>query len=198
MTARSSRHASITNWQEAQGDDGVRHGLLSRAFVTEVGRIEAGELQSVSWARVSWQKLSRERGDAATRCSIYGCRGTSPRDPRRPAGGWRCGLRRQKTGPNEYAIDAGTLADVSEGAKLAVYEDTPKLFPMLGTPEDLKARVDKSLLVVQQADRATRSPDAKRSRSSSPPGLRQARGGRAGSEAPLRRRASRRHDRLPS
>ena len=47
--------------QEAQGDDGVRHGLLSLAFVTEVGHVEAGELKSVSWARV-WQKL-RERGD---------------------------------------------------------------------------------------------------------------------------------------
>ena len=36
-----------------------------------------------------------------------------------------------------------------------MYEDTPKLFPTLGTPEDLKSRVSKSLLVVQMADRAS-------------------------------------------
>ena len=140
--------------QEAQGDDGVRHGLLSRAFVTEVGHVESGELQSVPWARV-WQKM-RESVETANPMQHLWMSGNEARailaGP--PVDG-DAGFAVRKTGPNEYAIDAGTLADVSEGAKLAVYKDTPKLFPTLGTPEDLKARVDKSLLVVQQADRAS-------------------------------------------
>jgi Caspase domain len=139
--------------QECQGDDGVRHGLLTRAFFTEVGRFETGELLTEPWARV-WQKM-RDSVETANPMQHLWMSGNNARailaGP--PVDG-DAGFAVRKTGANEYAIDAGTLADVSEGAKLAVYADTPKLFPALGTAEDLKARASKSLLVVQKADRA--------------------------------------------
>src|SRR5262249_32983125 len=64
------------------------------------------------------------------------------------------GFAVKKTGPNDYTIDAGTLADVGEGAGIAVYRDKPQFFPPLGSAEDEEARVSKSLLRVVHTERA--------------------------------------------
>jgi len=140
--------------REREWDDGVKHGLLTRAFVAEVGRVEPGELLTVPWARV-WQKM-REIVETANPMQHLWMSGNYARailaGP--PVDG-DAGFAVRKTSANEYAIGAGTLADVGEGAKLAVYADTPKLFPPLGTTEDLEARASMSLLVVQKANRAS-------------------------------------------
>src|SRR5262249_43285475 len=36
--------------------DGVRHGLLTRAFVTHMRQVDSSEVRSVPWARL-WQKM---------------------------------------------------------------------------------------------------------------------------------------------
>ena len=41
---------------ERRGDDGLRHGLLSRAFLTLLGKVDDSEIRSVPWARV-WQQM---------------------------------------------------------------------------------------------------------------------------------------------
>ncbi len=50
------------------------------------------------------------------RINICGCQGATPAaGPRRTAGAGDPGFAIKKTGPNEYAIDAGTMADVGGG-----------------------------------------------------------------------------------
>lgn len=139
--------------QETRGPDGVRHGLLTRALLTLLGPMDRDEIRSVPWARV-WQKL-RDSVETANPSQHLWLAGSYARAVLAgPPVDGDAGFAVKKTGANEYTIDAGTLADVSEGAKLAVYGDKPPLFPDLGSPEDRKARVSPALLKVVRAERA--------------------------------------------
>ena len=56
--------------------------------------------------------------------------------------------------PNAFAIKAGVLLGVTEGAHVAVYRrDDPPRFPIIDSPEDMAARL--GTLVVERAERAT-------------------------------------------
>jgi hypothetical protein len=139
---------------ERLGDDGLRHGLLSRAFLSLLGKVDKSEIRSVPWARI-WQKM-RDNVETANPAQHLWISGSNARAVLAgPPEQGDAGFGIKKTGPNEYAIDAGTLADVGAGARLAVYGDKPAFFPAVGTPEDEAARVSKSLLKVVRADRAS-------------------------------------------
>lgn len=141
--------------QEELTPDGVQHGLLTSAFVAQLSRFEKGEILSVPWARV-WQKM-RDQVETANPEQHLWISGSFARavlagpvvesDP---------GFEITRTpNANEYTIDAGTLADVDVGSKLAVYGDQTKRFPEIGSPEDLAARISPSLIVVEDAKRAS-------------------------------------------
>src|SRR5262249_54305437 len=65
-----------------------------------------------------------------------------------------------------------TLADVSDGAKLAVYGDKPAFFPPLGSREDDAARVSKALLKVVRAGRSSAVAECEAAPFALPPGAR--------------------------
>jgi hypothetical protein len=54
---------------------------------------------------------------------------------------------------DHFRIEAGTLTGLSVGAEVAVYGPKPDLFPDLGSPADIKARI--GLLRVVEADRSS-------------------------------------------
>ncbi|WZP01040.1 caspase family protein [Isosphaeraceae bacterium EP7] len=139
---------------EALGDDGVRHGLLTRAFVTLLEQVDAAEIRSITWARI-WQRMrgSVEEANPSQHLWMSGSAARAVLAGPPVDGDAGFGLRR--TGPNEYVIDSGTLADIDEGARLAVYGERPPIFPELGSREDDAARVSKSLLLVTIAERAS-------------------------------------------
>jgi len=140
--------------KEGLGADGVKHGLLSRAFLALLGQVDKSEIRSVPWARV-WQRM-RESVETANPAQHLWMSGNYARAVLAgPPVEGDAGFAIKKTGPNEYAIDAGTLADVGEGAKLAVYKDKPLFFPAFGSREDEAARVNKSLLQVVRAEKAS-------------------------------------------
>ena len=115
---------------------GVRNGLLTRAFVSLMGQVDGGEVRSAPWARV-WQRCGKA-WKGPTRLSTCGCPVVMPAPCSRARRRTATQASSSQRAAGEYLIDAGTLADVGEGAKLAVYGDKPPYFPPLGSPEDLR------------------------------------------------------------
>jgi hypothetical protein len=134
--------------------DGVRNGLLTRAFVTLMGQVGAPEIRSVSWARV-WQKMRDSVEQANPSQHLWMSGSTARAVLAGPPVDGDAGFLVTKSGADDYLIDAGTLADLGEGAKLAVYQDKPAIFPPLGSDVDLAARVSPALLKVVRAERAS-------------------------------------------
>jgi hypothetical protein len=148
--------AACLNHELAQEDwdkDGVCHGLLTRAFVGLLGQVDDDELRTVTWGRI-WQRM-RDRVETANPSQHVSMSGSYARPVLGgPPVDGDAGFPLKKAGPNEYLIDAGTLADVDVGARLAVYGPEPAFFPDLGSHEDEKARLSKALLKVVRAQRA--------------------------------------------
>lgn len=142
------------------------HGLLTNALLTELARIPDAELHAVPWTWI-WERIRGSVTSVAVKVedrteqrptnqepSIYGNLGRAvlagPNVERDP------GLSLKRTpGTNEYMIDAGALAGVDVGARLAVYGEGPAFFPEIGSPADLSARASRSLLQVIRADRTS-------------------------------------------
>jgi hypothetical protein len=141
--------AACFDHELAQEDDdaaGRRQGLLTRALVSQLRRLEGEAIRTIRWSHV-WAKTSGavESANPAQHPWLIGSYA-------RPVLGGPAierddGIGLEKTGPNEYRIDAGTLADVGEGAQLAVYGETPAYFPDLGSPVDRDARIGPVLRV---------------------------------------------------
>ena len=133
--------------QEIVGADGVRHGLLTRAFVSTLADVPDTDLRSVAWSRI-WQRMRAEvestnpwqhlwMGGNLAR-AVFG----SPPVMDDP------GLPIKRTGQNTYQIEAGTLSSITTGAMLAVYGETPRRFPPVNSTDDLSARLSRVLLKV--------------------------------------------------
>lgn len=137
--------------REETGPGGVRHGLLTRAFVEALDATTGASLRSLSWSRI-WQRM---------------CAAVLRRNPCQHLGMTSSAGRAVFSGPpcdadagipvtrigNGFQIDAGTLAGVENGAMLAVYGTRPARFPALDSAEDRRHRVGR--LSVTTADRAT-------------------------------------------
>ncbi|MFN0181278.1 MAG: caspase domain-containing protein [Gemmatimonadales bacterium] len=136
---------------EGPGPDGTKHGLLTRALMAALDGLDPESVRSVPWGRV-WQKMRADienenpqqhpwMSGSVARAVLAG----EPVD-----GDIGLGLVATDGG---FQVDAGRLAGITAGARLAVYGDKPFLFPPLGSEADLEARV--GMLKVTEASRAS-------------------------------------------
>jgi hypothetical protein len=159
--------------QEATGADGIRHGLLTRALVTELNGIPGDDFRSVAWGRI-WQKM-RVNVESSNPAQHLWMAGNLARDViAGPPVADDPGVVITRSDPNKnrYQIDAGTLASITEGATLAVYRDKPARFPPLNSEEDRNARLSTVLLKVIHADRSVSVAEADGAPFDLPPGAR--------------------------
>ena len=157
--------------QEFVGADGVQHGLLTRALVEQLSAAPAADLRELPWGSI-WQGLraSVETANATQHLWMAGSEARAViAGPRIDAD---VGLTIQRTNSNTYNVNAGTLADITRGAKIAVYKPQPLRFPPLGSPEDKAARFTDVLLEVIDATRSSATASAKGTPFDLSPGLR--------------------------
>jgi hypothetical protein len=146
--------------REAAGDDGKTHGLLTRALLRSLDRVPDAELAAVPWRRI-WQKVRADiegrhayqhpwmAGDAA-RAVLAG-----PPVMRDRSGVFVIadpGFSVRHSG-DHYEIDAGTLANVTDEALIAIYGEQPWQFPLVNSEADRRARL--GLLRVTKADKSS-------------------------------------------
>jgi Caspase domain len=136
---------------EENGSDGVRNGLLTRAFVDALADIPDGALRDVTWSRI-WQRVHADvsQRNPAQHPRMAGNAGRAvfagppvDHDPGIPVS------RNEHT----FEIAAGTLANITKNAVLAIYDDQPPYFQRLGSAEDLRDRI--GLVRVDTATPAT-------------------------------------------
>lgn len=123
---------------EGADTDGVHHGVLTDAFLRALVGLTRTELRTLPWTRI-WQRI---------------CAAVKARNPWQnpwmaghlaravfagPPVDGDAGLSIRRVG-NTYEIDAGELASVTEGTKIAVYGETPRFFPVLRAGEPDTAR----------------------------------------------------------
>jgi hypothetical protein len=148
---------------------GVTHGLLTRAFVRAVEA--AGEpARDLAWARL-WQAM---RAEVETRNPLQHLWLVG--DPAREVfagppveGDPGFPIRRAGDG-GAYEIGAGALAQITDGARIAVYGERPARFPAIDSPEDRAAR--RGLLVVTRATASTATAQPAAPAFALPPGAR--------------------------
>lgn len=135
--------ASQSNEQALELDvpagSGHRHGALTAALLEALSRVPDARLLKLRWCDLWMTLLDRASATAPTQHSwLMG------RPERRVFGGpWErrdpgYGIMLQG---GTYSVHAGTLTGVDVGAELAVYGDTPALFPPLDSDEDRRARL---------------------------------------------------------
>lgn len=121
------------------GDRGERHGLLTRALLHALRDVTADRAHQIRWSEVwhevlgrvgTWNPAQHPRLFEAWSRPILG--GAS-RDS-------DIGVRISRDGDSAYRVHAGTYAGLDRGARLAVYDATPEVFPKLGSDNDLRAR----------------------------------------------------------
>jgi hypothetical protein len=136
---------------EDNGPDGVRHGLLTRAFVAALADIPDSALREVTWSRI-WQRVHADvsRRNPAQHPRMAGNAGRAvfsgppvDHDSGIPV------IRNEHT----FEIAAGTLANITKNAVLAIYGDQPPYFQRLGSAKDLRDRI--GLVRVDTATPAT-------------------------------------------
>ncbi len=131
--------------REAAGDgDGREHGELTRAFVAEIAAVDE-PLRSLPWGKI-WRSLVArvEARSGAQHPWMFGSF-ARPVFGGPPAEG-DAGIAVSLAGP-AYEVGAGTLAGVTEGAVLSIYDATPATFPPIGSADDAAANRGRSLRV---------------------------------------------------
>jgi hypothetical protein len=157
--------------QESTGGDGIQHGLLTRALIEQLRALPDTSLRGVPWGRI-WQGL-RDSVETANATQHVWMAGSEARAViAGPPVDADLGLTIKRRTANQYELDAGTLAGISKGAKIAVYKPTPPHFPPLGSAQDKQARFSDVLLEVIEAKRASATAATKGSPFDLPPGAR--------------------------
>jgi hypothetical protein len=120
--------------------DGVRHGLLTRSFLTALEAVpDTDDLRALTWAQI-WRGMAAEvmRQNPLQTPWLDGYLGRAVfagppihGDP---------GIPVVRDG-DRYQIWAGEIAEITKGVELAVYGDLPEYFPPLGSPKDRPAGV---------------------------------------------------------
>lgn len=118
---------------------GLSHGMLTRAFIAALEAAADPDLSTITWARI-WQTMRTEvmrsnpwqtpRMEGNLRRIVFA---GPPVDGDPGIAVFRDGDR--------YRIEAGTMADVTKGAELAIYGEQPAYFPDRDSAADLAARV---------------------------------------------------------
>jgi caspase domain-containing protein len=157
--------------QESTGSDGVRHGLLTRAVVEQLCAVPVTNLREVPWGRI-WQAVRASVETANSAQHVWMAGNIARAVIAGPRVDGDMGLTIRRTGVNAYAIDAGTLAGLTKGAKVAIYRGMPPRFPPLGSDQDKQARLTDVLLEVTEAARASATAVATGTPFELPPGVR--------------------------
>ena len=154
--------------KEGLGEDGKTHGLFTSAFTQALEQISDAELPSVPWSRI-WQAMrgSVERRNPQQHPWMAGNAGRSVLAGQPIDGDPGFSVRRNG---DAYAIDAGTLASVTESAVIAVYGEQPRDFPRPGSEQDRKARL--GVVRVTSAQRSSATAKAEGTPFAIPPGAR--------------------------
>lgn len=131
----------------------TRSGLLTRSLIAALGQIPDEEIATIPWGRV-WNQV---RASVETEPEAQGRQhpwmsgglarawlGGPPTD-----GDVGLGVERSGDPPDEYVIRAGTVAGITRGARVAVYDAQPDSFSRLGTADDLEERVGVLLEVIE-------------------------------------------------
>lgn len=147
--ASHARHAGDV-WQVASAclahetakeieEGGVKHGVVTRAFLRALDAVPDTDLRSVTWAQI-WRGMRAEttRQNPQQTPALDGYLGRAVfagppihGDP---------GIPVVRDG-DRYQIWAGEMAEIVKGVELAVYGDLPLRFPRLGSAEDRTARL---------------------------------------------------------
>ena len=139
----------------AEGEQ--RGGLLTRSLIAALTDIPDDELTTATWGRFWNQVRARVETDPETPEQHSWISGGLAREwLAGPPNDGDVGLGVERTDgqANEYLINAGTIAGVTTGARIAVYGIEPFKFPTLGAADDKAARVG-SLLEVMEASPAS-------------------------------------------
>lgn len=134
--------------------DGVRHGLLTHAFVTALAADGRADLHAITWDEI-WHTV---RSDVMARTAAQTPRMDGHQRRRVFAGpptDGDVGFHVSRDGAG-YRIAAGTLAGLTKDAEIAIYRAEPACFPALGTPDDIAARAG----IVRVTDAAPAIADA--------------------------------------
>ena len=137
----------LANEETEVGEDGVKHGRLTRSLMNALDGMSESEIRSVPWGRI-WHKMREEVETAQPDQHLWMSGNLARAVLAGPPTDGDVGLGITRVGDKEYAIDAGTLSGITVGAQLAVYADTPFKFPSLNSVEDHQARVSDILLRV--------------------------------------------------
>ena len=135
----------------AEGE--TRSGLLTRSLVDALTEIPDEELTTATWGRFWNQVRARIETDPETPVQHSWMSGGLARAwLAGPPNDGDVGLRIERPDgkANEYLINAGTIAGITKGARIAVYGVEPFTFPPLGSNDDEAARIG-SLLEVTEA-----------------------------------------------
>lgn len=119
--------------------NGVRHGLLTSAFLAALRPIAIAERARLTWGQI-WQTMRAEV-----------IRGNSLQTPRMEGGAGRLVFSGPPVDGDPgipvtcdgavYRLAAGALAEIDQGAELAIYGPTPARFATLGSDADRAARL---------------------------------------------------------
>lgn len=120
--------------------DGKTMGHLTRALCKHLLAIDKSELPELRWGRI-WRQVEADVVQRNSQQRPWISDGFA-----RPVFGGDTGVVADigfgiAPKGDEYEIDAGTLAGVTENAIIGVYGPEPYVFPILGTKKDLQVRV---------------------------------------------------------
>jgi hypothetical protein len=125
----------------------VRHGLFTQAFLDAIAAVP-GDLHAVRWSAI-WEQIraaQRDHNDLQSPDLTGGrARAVFGGPPHDADAGYPV-----TASPTGFRVEAGTLADVTEGAELAVYGELPELLPPIGSPQDVQVRVGRLRVATAQ------------------------------------------------
>lgn len=153
---------------EDDGDDGITHGLLTRAFVRAVLGATDVAPRDLAWARL-WQAMRAEVEERNPLQHLWMSGNPARAVFAGPPMEGDAGFSVQRDGDG-YELGAGSLALVTDGARVAVYGDRPTSFPPIGSVADLEAR--HGLLLVTGATASSATARAEHAPFIPPPGAR--------------------------
>ncbi|HEX8110328.1 MAG TPA: caspase family protein, partial [Kofleriaceae bacterium] len=147
---------------EECGSDGVRHGLLTSAWLAALDQVPGERLPAVRWSEI-WHDVHaavsqcnpaqhpRMVGNAARAVFAGPPVQHDPGIPVSPA----------TSSASSFRIAAGTLANITKGAVLAVYGDQPLQFPPVGSDDDRRARIGRVRVTSAELATATAVPEGR-------------------------------------